>query len=194
MKTVEERFWEKVRKSDGCWEWIAYTNPDGYGHFRVDGRIVRAHRWAYEHLVGPIPSGLDLDHRCRVRHCVNPAHLEPVTRKENILRGAGRGAQHARQTTCKNGHPLVVAGTRRRCPTCLAEQNRTWAAANREKHQRQQRDWRAANREKIAEYQRTYYEANRENRSAQTRAWKAAHREQYNAQRRARRAAKKKND
>lgn len=78
-----ERFWEKVEKTEKCWLWTAYVMPTGYGRF---GRQL-AHRFAYEHLVGPIPEGLDLDHLCRVRHCVNPAHLEPVTRAENLRRG-----------------------------------------------------------------------------------------------------------
>jgi hypothetical protein len=82
------RFWNKVAavKGGGCWYWMAGLFRGGYGQFRF-GRNTRAHRVAYEALVGEIPAGLDLDHLCRVRHCVNPEHLEPVTRKENIRRG-----------------------------------------------------------------------------------------------------------
>lgn len=76
---------------NGCWLWTGATSPQGYGRFnaglREDARNVLAHRWSYEHHVGPIPDGLDLDHLCRVRHCVNPEHLEPVTRQENVQRG-----------------------------------------------------------------------------------------------------------
>jgi len=87
----------------GCWLWTASTNKNGYGQFRfgsqVDGTrtMVLAHRWAYEHLVGPIPEGLQLDHLCRAPWCVNPEHLEPVTNRENTVRGLearGATAQH----------------------------------------------------------------------------------------------------
>jgi len=142
-KSPEERFWAKVRKSEnpiGCWEWIAGKNFGGYGTFRVGNRTVPAHRWAYEHLVGTIPPELECDHLCRVRCCVNPAHIELVTSRENTLRGVGLAAQNARQTTCKNGHPLVDGPKQRGCPQCRAEYKRTWEAANRENRSAQ---WRA---------------------------------------------------
>jgi len=141
-RPAEERFWEKVRKSDGCWEWLAYKNSDGYGTFRVDGRMVLAHRWAYEHLVGPIPPELECDHRCRNRACVNPAHLQLVSHKENVLRGVGPAAQHARKTVCKNGHPLIATGARRRCLTCDSERR----VVNREQRNAQTRARYAAKR------------------------------------------------
>jgi hypothetical protein len=84
---LEERVWAKVEKTEGCWLWTAAISPNGYGKFMVSGRPVNAHRLVYQLTVGPIPDGLDLDHLCRVRHCVNPDHLEPVTRSENLLRG-----------------------------------------------------------------------------------------------------------
>ena len=84
----------------GCWLWQGYKNPKGYGIAGHNGKICRAHRVMYEELVGPIPEGLDIDHLCRVRHCVNPDHLEPVTRRENILRGL-----HGRlKLFCNQGH------------------------------------------------------------------------------------------
>lgn len=84
-----QRFWSHVNKTDGgCWLWEAGTDRGGYGRFEGDGHEVAAHRWSYEDAVGPIVPGLDLDHLCRVRRCVNPAHLEPVTRQVNLLRGA----------------------------------------------------------------------------------------------------------
>ncbi len=72
---------------DGCWRWTGSVTPQGYGMFAFSDEGKRAHRVMYELLVGPIPEGLTLDHLCRVRHCVNPEHLEPVTLAENVRRG-----------------------------------------------------------------------------------------------------------
>lgn len=93
-KTVEERFWEKVAKRDsGCWEWIGAKHGAGdcdYGQLRVNGHNVSALKVSYQIAHGkPVPEGLELDHLCRNHLCVNPAHLEPVTRQENIRRGVG---------------------------------------------------------------------------------------------------------
>jgi hypothetical protein len=85
---VEQRFWGHVHKTDLCWIWTAHRNPLGYGQFRPKGKqTVRAHRFAYELLLGPIPEGMTLDHLCRNTRCVNPDHLEPVTAIENYRRG-----------------------------------------------------------------------------------------------------------
>lgn len=86
-RTVQERFWSKVDKSGECWLWTgARQNSHGvkaYGAIGVNGRSIKAHRFAYESLVGPIPDGMQLDHLCHVKNCVNPAHLRPVTQKQN---------------------------------------------------------------------------------------------------------------
>ena len=81
----EVRFFEKVEVTGFCWIWTGATSTV-YGLFWVDNRMVRAHRWAYQHLVGPIDEGLQLDHLCRNTKCVNPDHLDPVTQQENIAR------------------------------------------------------------------------------------------------------------
>ena len=93
VKSLLARFEAKVDKSrpDGCWQWTAATNGRGYGQIWIAPKYMVAHRVAYKLFVGPVPEGLDLDHLCRNRGCVNPEHLEPVTRRENVRRGAGKG-------------------------------------------------------------------------------------------------------
>ncbi len=86
--TEDEHFWIKVVKSSTCWDWVGANNK-GYGIFRGQ----RAHRWAYEHTIGPIPDGLTIDHLCMNRSCVNPAHMEPVSRSENSKRAAISGKE-----------------------------------------------------------------------------------------------------
>lgn len=135
--TLPQRFWVKVEKTDTCWLWTAATTG-GYGVFHVGGRtgrMHRAHRLAYESLVGPIPEGLQLDHLCRVRNCVNPAHLEAVLREVNILRGESDPANRARQTHCVAGHPFDRENTAyiqqagrlfRRCRICNRDRVRRY--------------------------------------------------------------------
>lgn len=90
-----------------------------------------AHRAMFELVNGPVPDGLDLDHLCRNTLCVNPDHLEPVTRRENVLRGEGRSAQNARRTTCLHGHELTFTKNRRRrfCVICTTARAKTRRAA-----------------------------------------------------------------
>lgn len=92
----------------GCWMWMAAIHWTGYGV----GKDGLAHRHSYEAFVGPIPSGLQIDHLCRNRWCVNPAHLEAVTQKVNIMRGHGFGAKNARRTHCPRGHPYSDTNTK----------------------------------------------------------------------------------
>jgi hypothetical protein len=131
-RTTAERFWSHVEKTETCWLWTGYMNPHGYGQFRVGGRAglaVLVHRWAYQQCVGPIPAGLQLDHLCRVRRCVRPSHLEPVTCRENQLRGDTFTAAKTAQTHCRRGHELTEANIYRRpdrphtreCRRCIAE-------------------------------------------------------------------------
>jgi hypothetical protein len=113
-------FWSRVQFTESCWLWMGARNTCGYGCY---GRRSRAHRVAYETLIEPIAAGLTVDHLCRVRHCVNPDHLEIVTNRENILRGNGPTARHARATHCEHGHPFDEANTYkwktlRQCRAC----------------------------------------------------------------------------
>lgn len=128
----EERFWEKVEETpDGCWLWTAATDKDGYGVFvGAPYGTSSAHRIAYRFVVGLIPAGLTIDHLCRTLTCINPAHLEPVSNRENILRGDGITAVNARKTHCKRGHPLSGDNLYPRpdgdrdCRTCRRERGR----------------------------------------------------------------------
>jgi hypothetical protein len=83
MKTVEERFWAKVNKTDSCWEWTAAQFPGGYGSFFIEKKSHVAHRVSYEMFFGPIPEGMEIDHTCHSRGCVNPGHLRLATHKQN---------------------------------------------------------------------------------------------------------------
>lgn len=131
---MEAAFFAKVASTpDGCWEWTAYRNDDGYGRFNIDNTQRFAHRLAYQHLVGEVPEGTELDHLCGNRGCVNPEHLEPVTHRENVLRGNAPAAQQARQTHCKRGHELdgenlyvEPNGRRRVCRTCKRDYLRNY--------------------------------------------------------------------
>lgn len=125
--------------NSGCWLWIGNINQDGYGRFAAS-RAVKdrfAHRLVWEALRGPIPQGLQLDHKCRVRCCVNPDHLEPVTCRENLRRGVGFPGVNARKTHCAKGHEFSESntywyGTKRRCIACMRSPERLayWRAYN----------------------------------------------------------------
>jgi hypothetical protein len=114
-RPAEERYWAfvEVAGPDDCWPWKGSLNPDGYGRFTAaPGQRPKqsaAHRFGYEFQRGPIPRGLVIDHLCRNKRCQNAAHLEPVTHRENVLRGIGPTAMKARQDRCVNGHPYEPA-------------------------------------------------------------------------------------
>jgi hypothetical protein len=152
--TAEERFWSKVQKTEGCWLWMTGKNWGGYGIFSVGEKRVVAHRFSYELHAGPVPAGMELDHLCRTRHCVNPAHLEPVTKLENVRRGIG-GRKNAIKTHCPAGHAYTPENTyfvrknSRQCKACTrdAEQTphyietrRRYRDSNRELIRQRQRD------------------------------------------------------
>lgn len=120
------RFWSKVSKTDGCWNWLGTKNTDGYGYFWLMGRHHRAHRISYFLAFGNLPE-LSLDHLCDNPPCVNPEHLKPVPIRDNILRGNGIAARCARKTHCNHGHLLSGAnlkmrpdrgGLQRECQAC----------------------------------------------------------------------------
>lgn len=133
---IEERFWAKVRKTETCWLWEAGQQGKGYGSFKFNGRHIQAHRFSYELVIGPIPNGLELDHLCRTRLCVHPEHLEPVTHRENIRRGA-QGI--VMRPLCKRGHPLseaqILRNGTRLCRPCQRERARNCY------HRKRQQDW-----------------------------------------------------
>lgn len=106
-----ESFWAKVEKTETCWNWLAALT-NGYGHLHWQGKDKLAHILSYELLVGPVPEGLELDHKCRNTRCVNPEHLEPVTHRVNVIvRGVGPFAKRARQTHCLRGHAFTASNT-----------------------------------------------------------------------------------
>jgi len=101
----------------GCWLFLGSLDRDGYGQFQIGSRSdgsrknTRAHSFMYKALVGAIPEGKYLDHKCRVRCCANPHHLEPVTMRENTLRGISPAAVNAKKTHCNRGHELTPENT-----------------------------------------------------------------------------------
>lgn len=126
------RVWDKIKKTETCWLWTgAIGRATGYGRTSDgNGKVRDAHRWIWEQLRGAVPEGLELDHLCRVRHCVNPDHLEPVTPRENTLRGVGASAINARKTRCPKGHlyDMTVRRTSRAAPDRACSECRRAAA------------------------------------------------------------------
>ena len=119
--TAAERFWPNVVKAGACWLWTGYIKPNGYASFYPGGgrhvAKVYAHRFSFEQVNGPIPDGMEIDHTCNIRSCVNPAHLEMVTHRTNLDRAIER------RTHCKHGHPFDAENTytwrgNRFCRTC----------------------------------------------------------------------------
>jgi hypothetical protein len=133
---TDERMWANIEKEhetvagiNDCWRWIGgMFEETGYGKFYVDRYPHYAHRWVYRRLVGTIPESLELDHLCRHRWCVNPAHLQPVTHRVNVIRGDAAQSNKRRaaeRTHCRSGHELTPENTYhnpggyRACRICL---------------------------------------------------------------------------
>lgn len=137
-----ERAMAKILAAGECWEWTGTLDAYGYGQITKGGRgtgLAQAHRVIYEALVGPIPTGLVLDHLCRNRRCVRPLHLEPVTLAENKRRGFSPAEINRRKTHCAQGHPYSDENTewrhyggsgQRYCKTCRRNRSAKWRQAN----------------------------------------------------------------
>jgi len=125
---MDDKLWSKIIVNNDCWLWQGCVK-NGYGWISRNQRQYYVHRYVFESLVGNIPDGLELDHLCRNRNCVNPDHLEPVTKRENILRGFGTGAQNARKRYCSKGHLFShrhKSTGYKYCRTCLTDSARRW--------------------------------------------------------------------
>lgn len=140
-RPAAERFWSRVNKNGPipehcpelgrCWVWTKGLNGTGYGDFSAGSKRISAHKWSYEAAKGPVPTGLELDHLCRNRLCVNPEHMEPVTHAENMRRAA------AARTHCPQRHEYTAANTGyscgdRYCRTCHRDRSRNYKRRKRE--------------------------------------------------------------
>lgn len=149
MKTIEQRFWEKVKKTGTCWLWLG-CKITGYGQLRVARKNKPAHRISYEMHNGKIPKGLTIDHLCHIRHCVNPKHLEAVTQRENTMRSDNIVAVNARKTNCVRGHKFTPKNTykwngKRCCRECRTETGKQWFLRNPE----YLKNWRLKRKERV---------------------------------------------
>lgn len=178
---------EKVEVLDnGCWRWTGTLFNSGYGRLHRASGSQLAHRIGYELLVGPIPKSKTLDHichnedpicnldnKCPHRACVNPAHVEPATHKQNILRGRGSAAKNTKLTHCKRGHllrgkNLLRMNGKRACRTCRKEQD----LATKRSPAGKERDRAYAKTEKRRAYAKAYRESHRDETREYQREWK----------------------
>jgi len=141
LRSVKDKLLERCtpEPNTGCWLWLGRLNREGYGcvdiysaeHSRFWPML--AHRVSYKTFSGAIPDGLGLDHLCRVRHCINPDHLEAVTIKINVLRGETVSAVNAEREVCINGHPFDLANTRSWFDSKTGRTHRVCRACTRER-------------------------------------------------------------
>ncbi len=126
-RNAEEAFFEKIAADGECWRWMASKDSKGYGTFKSRGRTHSAHIWVYEFMIHEVPEGLELDHLCFNRWCVNPYHLDPVTHEVNV--------QRSHTGTCDNGHDMdlhaytIPKTGARYCMTCAKARKKAqyWA-------------------------------------------------------------------
>jgi len=147
----------RIQKTESCWIWINKPNSGGYGIIYYKGSWHPAHRIIYMLLRGPIPEGLELDHLCKNRRCVNPDHLEPVTSRVNQRRGNGFAGINANKIFCKHGHLLLgdnlvkapsrVRAGHRNCRACTLADCRNYRETHKEKRKEQWRNWYAINKD-----------------------------------------------
>jgi hypothetical protein len=144
MKAIEDRLLRLSERRGDCLVWTGSLSYSGYGRIQVnsEGGNTGAHRVAYQVWVGPIPDGLQIDHLCGVRNCIEPTHLEAVTHRENLLRSGNFIARNAWATHCIHGHEFTPENTKvrdkghRECRTC--RRDRHAAEAQRRKQRRKQ--------------------------------------------------------
>lgn len=140
---TKTKFFQRLRECrrgpEECWLYPGKLDPAGYGRTCINNRKLQAHCLSYEHFVGKVPEGLELDHLCRNRACINPAHLEPVTAQVNVRRGMSFAAENAKKTHCPKGHAYSPENTRinvngsRECRTCCRATGREFARAKARK-------------------------------------------------------------
>ncbi|MCA1844613.1 MAG: HNH endonuclease [Actinobacteria bacterium] len=136
--TPFERTWNKFLVDDGCWLWTASIDADGYGRLGKGSdptQPTKAHVVLWNALRGPVPEGMELDHLCQVKHCVNPAHLEPTTHLVNCQR---RPQYQSEKTHCPQGHPYDEENTydnqgRRHCRACMKVRNAKYEVKRKER-------------------------------------------------------------
>lgn len=135
--TIRDRLLERIAVDldTGCWNWTGAISAGRYGSIYYQGRMQKAHRIAYRMVRGRIPHGMDLDHLCRNAKCVNPQHLDPVTRSENLRRSPLMD-RNSHKTHCKRGHEFTQENTRTRpnghrtCKECMRMHIRNWRKRN----------------------------------------------------------------